>query len=168
MSTVNRLNPVLLALCGALVIAPVFVAAQDADTKSVQSYALTDSGLAKYTQATKSLAALPGNPTSCGDDDSESDSQSLSNIAARIDAVPGAKNAIQSAGLSTREYVVFMFSLLHNGMAAWAVSQPGGKLPPGVSKANVDFYNKHKAELDELKELSGDDQCEESGEDTGN
>ena len=31
--------------------------------------------------------------------------------------------------MTAHEYVVFSFSLLQNGLAAWAVSQPGGKLP---------------------------------------
>ena len=60
---------------------------------------------------------------------------------------PGAQAAIQSAGMTSREYVVFMFSMMQNGMAAWALSQPGGKLPPGVSQANVDFFRKHEAAM---------------------
>jgi hypothetical protein len=38
---------------------PHFVAAEDADTKEVRRYTLTDAALAKYTDATKRLAALP-------------------------------------------------------------------------------------------------------------
>jgi hypothetical protein len=78
-------------------------------------------------------------------------------MVARIDAVPGARDAIGSAGMTTREYVVFSWSLLQNGLAAWAISQPGGKLPPGVSKANVDFYKKHEAELQRLEGQKSDD-----------
>jgi hypothetical protein len=40
--------------------------------------------------------------------------------------------------------------MMQNGMAAWALKQPGGKLPPGVSQANVDFYNKHETAMAEL------------------
>ena len=80
-------------------------------------------------------------------------------MAAKLNAHPGVKAAIQSAGMTTREYLLFSWSIVHNGMAAWALSQPGGKLPPGTSKANVDFYNRHAAELAALGKATGDDEC---------
>jgi hypothetical protein len=80
-------------------------------------------------------------------------------MTAKLNASPGAKAAIQSAGMTTREYVVFSWSLLQTGLAAWAVDQPGGKLPPGASKANVDFYKKNEAALQQLEGAGGD--CED-------
>ncbi len=68
-------------------------------------------------------------------------------MVAKINSRPGAQAAIQSAGMTSREFVVFMFSMLQNGMAAWALKQPGGKLPPGISQANVDFFNKHETAM---------------------
>ncbi len=154
-------------LFGALTIAlllPGFAAAQDRDTQEVQKYTLTDAGLAKYTQATKKIAALPAGSAACEDDGG--DSQSIDETTAKLNASPGAKAAIQSVGLTTREYVVFSWSLLHSGLAAWAGDQAGGKLPAGTSKANVDFYKKHEAELKKLEILKQADDCEEdSGED---
>ena len=38
---------------------------------------------------------------------------------------------------------------------------PGGKLPAGTSKANVDFYNSHQAELAKLEALNKGDDCDE-------
>jgi hypothetical protein len=57
-------------------------------------------------------------------------------------------------------------SLLQNGLAAWAAGQSGGELPPGVSKANVDFVTKHDARLKELASLQscGDELEDEAGE----
>lgn len=55
-----------------------------------------------------------------------------------------------TAGMTPREYVVFSWSLFHNGLAAWAVSQPGGALPSGISRANVDFVKKHEAEIQKI------------------
>ena len=60
-----------------------------------------------------------------------------------------------------REYVVFSMSLFQNGLAAWALDQPGGKLPQGVSKANVDFVKKHDAQLKQLQGLSADGGCDD-------
>jgi hypothetical protein len=131
---------------------PGVATAQDRDTQEVQRYVLTDAGLAKYTAATKKLAALPGNPAGACNDDGETGS--IAAAAAKLEATPGAKAAVTSAGMTAHEYIVFSFSLLQNSLAAWAVSQPGGTLPPGVSQANVDFYKKHAAEIDSLPKSS--------------
>jgi hypothetical protein len=50
--------------------------------------------------------------------------------------------------------------MFRHGMAAWALEQPDGKLPPGVKKANVDFYRGHEAELKKLGELSKPADCD--------
>lgn len=150
---------------------PGGTAAQDADAREVQRYVLTGAGLAKYTQATKKLAQLPAGKTQgCsdasddGDDDGGADEQSIGSMVAKLESVPGAKAAVQGAGLTVREYVVFTLSLLQNGLAAWAVQQPGGKLPPGVAKANVDFVQAHDAELKQLQQYSRKDACPDAGE----
>jgi len=142
----------LVAAAAALTMLPA--AAQDADSQEVMRYTLTDAGLAKYTKASQNLAALPGGPPGCAkDDDSDSDSNSIAELAGKLDSTPGAKAAVQSAGMTSREYIVFSMSLLQNGLAAWALQQPGGKLPPGLNKANVDFVNSHGPQLDQLKGL---------------
>ncbi|MGE0467561.1 MAG: hypothetical protein AB7P44_14110 [Steroidobacteraceae bacterium] len=97
--------------------------------------------------------------SACGDEES---AESISDVAARIDRSPAARSAIQSAGLTTREYVVFTFAMFQTGLAAWAMEQPGGKLPPGVSNANVDFYQAHRAKIDAMEPL--DDGCGDSAE----
>jgi hypothetical protein len=63
--------------------------------------------------------------------------------------------------MTTREYMVFSMSLLQTGIAAWGLEQPGGKLPPGVSKANVDFYKAHKATIERLS-AGSKDKCDDS------
>ena len=141
-------------------------AASDKDTREVSSYVFTEAGLAKFTKATQNLAAVPG---ACAEqEDDGSNSQSIDQMVAKLNAVPGAQAAIQSAGMTTREYVVFMWSMLQSGMAAWAMSQPGGKLPPGTSQANVDFYRKHEAEMAAMgaNDSCGDASAEEDVEDT--
>ena len=149
------------------VAAALFLAAgaavpQDRDTLEVQRYVLTDAALAKYMAATKKLAALPGGVAGGCDDD---DSTTIAEGVARLEATPGARAAITSAGMTTREYTVFVWSLVHNGLAAWAVSQPGGKLPSGTNPANVDFYRKHAAEVESLPKAEQADCDEEAAED---
>ena len=102
----------------------------------------------------------------CDDDsDDDSEAKSLRPGGRKIDSTPGAKAAVQSAGMTTREYVVFTFSLMQNGLAAWAVDQPGGKLPPGVSQANVDFIRAHKGDWKKWVKSSDDSNCDDGGED---
>ena len=168
----STIRPILAAgwVAWAVLSFPGAAAAQDADVREVQRYVLTGAGLAKYTQATKKLAQLPAGKTqSCsddsGDDDADgADEQSIGSMVAKLESVPGAKAAVQSAGMPLREYVVFTLSLLQNGLAAWAVQQPGGKLPPGVAKANVDFVQAHDAELKQLQQYSRKDDCDDAGE----
>jgi hypothetical protein len=148
-------------IASAIVLAaPFTAAANDADTREISSYVLTDGGLAKFTQATQNLAAVPGACTE--QDDDGTNSQSIDQMVAKLNAVPGAQAAIQSAGMTTREYVVFMWSMLQNGMAYWAVSQPGGKLPPGTLQSNIDFYKKNESKMQAIGE---NDPCDdEAGE----
>jgi hypothetical protein len=160
----HRIAAALLAGTMMLLIETGLAQPQDADAREVLRYTLTEAGLAKYSQATRQLAALPDRERAACDED-DTDAGSLDEMAARLDGVPGASAAIRSAGMTSREYVLFSMSLLQNGMAAWAASQPGGALPPGVSRANVDFLKKHDAELKQLQQLTPKGSCDDAAED---
>ena len=75
--------------------------ALEADKAEISRYALTESGLAKFAQATQHLQAIPG---ACAreDDDDGPDNESLDQMTARLNAIPGAQAAIQSAGMSAQ------------------------------------------------------------------
>ena len=137
----------------------------DSDAKAVSAYRLTDATLPKYEKATRNLAALPPETfKNCSSDDAP---QSLDALVARIDANAAASGAIQSAGMTTRDYALFTFSVFQAGMAAWALEQPGAKAPANVSMDNVAFYRKHAAELKTLEHEShlqcGDDDDNNNG-----
>lgn len=138
---------------------PGAAVAADADAQEVSRYALTEAGLARYTAATLELRKLAaGARIACSD----ATGSSLARMAAQLDATPGVKAALQRAGMTTREYLVFSFSLLQTGLAAWGLDQPGGKLPPGVSMDNVKFYRAHQAAIGKLGPVK-QDECGESG-----
>lgn len=139
---------------------PAVALAQDRDTKEVNAYVLAEAALSKYAQATRNLSAAAQKVQGRCDEDEER-SQSIDASAARINAMPKAKAAIQSAGMTAREYVVFSWSILQTGLASWGLSQPGGKLPPGVSMANVKFYRAHEAAIQKIKSPSSD--CDDAG-----
>ena len=149
----SRLVVLMLALA-----LPALSLAQDKDAQEISRYVLTDAALAKYARAVENLRPLAKQISSC----EEEDADSIAAMAARIDRVPAAKAAIQSAGLPTREYVVFVFAVFQTGMAVWAMEQPGGKLPAGVSQANVNFYKANRAKIEGIPRV--EDGCDDSAE----
>jgi len=133
------------------------------DTQEVNSYVLTDAGVAKFAKASEALKRMKDRmPSDCDDNDDsdDSDAKNIDEMVAKMNSVPGAKAAIASAGMTTREYFVFMMSLFQTGMASWALAQPGGKLPPGMSMANVNFYRKNEAAMSRMAETSKGDDCD--------
>ena len=150
----NRRYPWLMVAAFAIAL---FIAAPSRadDTAEVASYKLTEAGLSKYMQATRNLVPLGKELANCDDDTA----MTLDAMVARLDAVPGAGAAIASAGMTTREYVVFGWAIVHNGMAAWLADQPDGTLPPDTSPANVEFYKAHEAALTEFAEQVDSDDC---------
>jgi len=154
-----------LALAFVFVLLPAIAYAEDEterDTAEITSYVFTEEGLEKFSQATRNLNALEEDLSgSCEDNGS---AQSLDDVAARMDAIPGVKSAIDSAGMSTREYLVFSFAMFQAGMAAWVVNETDGELPPDVSMANVEFYTSHQEELKSLNPPGGGSNCEDADE----
>lgn len=135
------------------------------DQQEINSYVLTDAGLARYTRASKALDAVrKSTGGGCEDDDSDSP-KSVDEMVAKFNATPGASAALQGAGMQTREFIVLSMSIFQTGMASWGLSQPGGKLPPGVSMANVNFYRQHEAAMAALNSASESDDC--NGDDRG-
>ena len=165
MNPFKRASVAVLTAACVLVLAPVVVIAQassNRDAREISAYVLSEAALAKYSRASANLGDLSKQVARQCDD--SADPKSLDESVARINAVPGAQAAIQSAGMTTREYLVFTFSLFQSGMAAWALDQPGGTLPPGVSKANVDFYRSHEQALQKLGPPQGSDNCSDRDE----
>ena len=156
-----RTTLVLPMVVGLSLLVPVLGGAQqspDRDTKEIADYVLTDAGLAKYRQAVAKLQPLAGQlPQDC---DQEERTRSLNELAAQMDGVPQVNSALKGAGMTSREYLLFSFSVFQNGMAAWALQQPGGTLPPGINMANVKFYRAQEAELTRLGELTKQADCD--------
>jgi len=162
----KKMNTLLCTMALALIaFAPVVQAKMlpDPDTREVRAYTLTDASFAKYVNATHKLREVKFE--NCVDDDDDDAQDTIASSVARIDAVPGAKAAIQAAGLSSREYVVLAYALLENGMASYLMQTPGGKLPDGVNTANVDFVRRHSAELHQLANETEDESCEKDDND---
>ena len=80
------------------------------------------------------------------------DGQDLNAMAAKIQALPAAANALRAEGLSAREFSKFMVALLQAGLAAGL--QKSGLLkttPEGTNPANIKFMLEHEAELQKMQ-----------------
>lgn len=147
--------------CALVLLAPLLGRAQnlaDRDAKEVADYVLTDAALARYTKAVHKLEPLLGELSQ--DCEGEEDQRSLNDAAARMDRHPGVKAALNAVGMTSREYLLFSWSVFQNGMAAWALDQPGGALPSGVKMENVKFYRAHETDLKKLGELAKPADCD--------
>ena len=79
--------------------------------------------------------------------------KSISDMAAEIQKEPRMTAALQSAGLTPREYAKFMLAILQAGFAAGM--QKAGLLktvPEGTNPANIKWVNDHEAELKAMQE----------------
>jgi hypothetical protein len=168
----DRLHGLLPIIAASALLAPLPAGAQagaDADTREINAYKLTEAGLTHYAQAARNIAQLASqSPVACADDQDDADSgdgKSIGQMVASLDADTKVRSAIQSTGMSTREYVVFGMAVFQAGLAAWALDQPGGKLPAGVAMDNVTFYRKHEAALRTLGEETKSADCDDAGED---
>jgi len=134
-----------------------------ADTSEVRAYTLTEADIAKLALATKALREA--NFGTCitdtdSDDDAEQGAYTLALAAARIDAEPTARAALQSAGMTSRELVVVVNAIVQDRMAAYMAQMQGGKVPPGFNPANVAFVSQHWPEIQRLEDESDEVLCE--------
>jgi len=83
----------------------------------------------------------------------ESDAQYV----ARLEASPAMKAAIESAGMSVRDYAYTSQSLVATLMAVGAVEAGQLKeIPEGINPRNVDFIKAHRAEIEaKMKAMGG-------------
>ena len=161
MTYIRNLMPGLLAVLALALMLPAPSQAQvNRDTQEINSYVLTDAGLARYVKAIKALGPIAKNMSSDCEDDDDSSPQTIDQMVARVNSVPGARAALQSAGMTPREYLLFTMSIFQTGLVSWGLTQPGGKLPPGVSMANINFYRKNEAAITKLGESMQSDDCD--------
>jgi hypothetical protein len=127
----------------------------DADLKAIQAYTLTMPKYQQYLDATVNLAnAAVKNPQLAGKLEGSGE-KSVAEQVKLIDGVPEAKAAIGAAGLTTRDFVLTQGALLQAGMA-YAMTKDAN-VPTeqvvqqaGVSRANLEFYQKNEAEIGRL------------------
>jgi hypothetical protein len=139
--------------------------AQGADMEMLAEYRLTDEGLANFAQASRNIAAAVKADPSLEDSVDVSDDATIAELADLYDSYPAVRNAIESADMTSTEYVTFLYSMIQAGMAAWMVEEYGQtEVPDGTPQENVDYYlaNKDKfaALSQELQTSAGEEAAE--------
>jgi len=130
---------------------------------ALADYRLTSADLTRFIAATQALDELEGEDFDLDEqfDVDDLESISVSQIAAVFDGEPRIKGAINGAGMSSRDYVTFMFSMMQAMFGSIAVQMGGEEalndMPDGVLKDNVRFFMEHQDEFDALGNNDDDD-----------
>jgi hypothetical protein len=112
---------------------------------ALANYQLTNANLDKFLAATQALHAMEGEEFDIEDrfDSENPQNMNIGYIASAFESEPRIKGAINGAGMTTRDYVTFLFSTMQ-AMISWAMVQVGGEdalaqMPAGVLKQNIEF-----------------------------
>jgi hypothetical protein len=135
-----------------LVCIPFVQADVNADLKEVRSFQLTEKRLDQFAQAVRNMAeAAEKHPELAKKDNSLGPNASINDMVAAFDKIPPIKKAVESAGMSTREFVLFQMAIFSAGMGHYLVQQ-GQKLPPEFSAEQAKFYKDHEDKFKVLAE----------------
>jgi hypothetical protein len=123
---------------------------------AIASYRLTSASLNQFVAATNALKGLEDEDIDIEDriDMDDPENVDLNEIAAAFDSEPRIKSAINGAGMSSREYLTFMFAMIQ-AMFGSVMVQMGGEqalndMPAGVLKDNIRFFTENQAAFEAL------------------
>lgn len=135
---------------------------QQADLRELASYRLTMEDVRAWAAATHNLEAvaqryLAEHPEAAeqADDEEVSADASLDDLEAYYDRIPGAREAVEDAGLSVHRFALIGNAVLQAGMADYAVQQGADPkdlaAKAGIHPDNIAFAAEHRAELAQLR-----------------
>jgi hypothetical protein len=149
------------------------------DLADISTYKLTMDGIDKFYAAQRNLglkmkAMSPAEREAAkarGDESTSDLNSSLDDMVVKIDKEPVYAAAVREAGLSTREYVLVMMSMMQSSMAAGVIKMRPKDNADSLAREmkanpeNVRFIQQHEAELAkkqtemaaEMKKLGIDD-----------
>jgi hypothetical protein len=127
----------------------------DADLKAISSYTLTMSKYKQYLDATVNMANVAAKNPQLANRLEGYGNQSLADQIKLLDGVPQVRGAITATGLTTRDFVLVQGALIQAGMAhamIKSMSVPADSVikTAGVSRANLEFYQKNEGEIGRL------------------
>lgn len=144
-----------LLLAGALFVAQPALAAKNdlspADLAALKSYSLSMDKVNAMGAAMDELSKMPAGKQQ---HNIGNDSKSVTDMEAKLNAMPQVMAVYRKHGLSAHDVAVMPFALMDAGMAV-AYPQVATKLSDRISPAQVAFYKQHQAELKKVKWLNG-------------
>ena len=161
----------------------------DADLKAISAYALTMPRYKQYLDASVNVATAAAKDPGLKAKFEDFGNKSLSEQVKVMDGLPQIRSAITATGLTTRDYVLTQGALLQAGMAYAMTKGTGMSVDSvaksaGVSRGNIEFYQKNEAEIGRLAkeaearapklpddedddDAGGDDGYDDFGDDSG-
>lgn len=122
--------------------------------RELAAFRLSMDKLGKAAQAGRALESLSetdGSLKGVAQFDKDKGFQAIDEAVDRIDANAQARTAIQSAGLSTRDYVLTMYCFVQSTQQLFVKEEKGKKqYPAGASEENVVFVRNHLKEINRL------------------
>lgn len=126
---------------------------------ALRDYRLSTENLDKFVRATNALKTLEDEDIDIEDHVNMDDPEKLNVgvIAAAFDNEPRIKSAINSAGMTSRDYVTFLFAMMQ-AMFASVVMQMGGEQAlanfssSSTLKANIEFFNANQEAFQALND----------------
>ena len=126
-----------------------------ADLKAYGEYTLTLDKYQQYLDAALNLAHVAAMDPQLANRLNVMGNQPLAEQVQQLDQVPEARRAIANTGLTTKDFVLAQGAALQAGTAHTLVKR--GKLSPekaikrpGVSRANLEFFQKNEARISRL------------------
>ena len=123
---------------------------------AVANYRMTTTDLQKFNAATRALQVLKSEGLDLDGRIQDPDQMDLPRLAAVFDGEPRVKAAINDAGMTSTQYLVFLFSMMQTMFGAVAVEMGGEQalndMPDGALKDNVRFFMAHRAEFEAMRE----------------
>jgi hypothetical protein len=132
--------------------APSDVGSAEPTANEISNYKLDMDRMNRYSAAIKGLGALAQTDSSAVEAMSSDGSETMSQMIAKIEAMPKAMKVLNKAGLDPKDYVWITTAWLQAAMTQGMLeANPKAKVPEGQNLQNVEFLKAHKAELDAMQ-----------------
>ena len=153
----------LLACAGVLILSlmlPGQAASQEssgfsaADHQAIASHRLTMDNIGKAAVAAGKLRELEKDPKFKAIMMTKEEAKSVQDVVTKMDATPEIRSAVESSGLTSREFMLTVLSLASTRSAAKLTAMGGDAAKAAAtlptSPQNLQFYAAHEAEIDKL------------------
>jgi hypothetical protein len=123
---------------------------------NVQSYDLDMDKVQKWLGGMAALMSAAKTDSSVAAAVASNGNETTQQTIAKLEGNATARDLLNKAGLSPRDYVMTMTAYLQAALAdAAQTANPPGKAPADVNQKNVDFIRQHRAELEPLIKKAG-------------